>query len=934
MSKNCILVTILMLASFYLSAQKSEVIELDWQLTPIAFEGENGSISVPTFKGAQHSLENGYIPRALVKISLNKGQRVTSVSINQLETEPNLKVDRSVFSKLGNEQQELVWSVKDERGVPQLMVEYVPFSQADGYPVRKFQVQYSTAQDYGRPKTNTYADNSVMATGEWYRIGVVEDGVYRLTLTELEELGIETDILNPQSLNIFGNGFGQLPYDNGIERPDDLLQNAIFVAGEADEVFDEEDYILFYAKGPHTWKYDSELGLFDHEKHEYSDTSYYFIGINTGLPPKRIQNQSSSGNSPTIDINSFDDYAFHEVDRENVLKSGRTWYGEKFDVQTAYSWSGERFTFPNHVAESPVTLRSSFISRNTVTSSSFQVGVNGESQTVTLSSVGTGAVSSFARSEDITLTANTPSSSLNITFSYNKSGVPSAAGWLDWFNVNVRRELTMARSQMHFRDAASIGPGQIGRFNIANANSIQEIWEVTSPTDARRIQYTTSGGTASFTLPVEEIREFVAFTGSSFKEPALFGSVGNQNLHALGQEGSLDMVIVSPSFLVNQAEQLAEIHRNHPEDPLNVQVVDIKKVYNEFSSGMRDVTAIKWLMKMLYDRADGNDDIAPKYLLLFGDGSYDNVNFSTNNSNLIPTYQSENSLSPTNSFVSDDYFGLLSDDEGEGNADLMDVSVGRLVVKNPAEASSVVNKIRRYVETSSSDCLTCNEANSSFGSWRNVIALVADDEDQNSHMLNSRTISSQIEGYTKVFNIERIFTDAFQQVATPGGDRYPDVNKAIDRRVRNGAFIINYIGHGGETGWAQERILDIPTILEWDNTYQMPIFMTATCEFTRFDDPTRTSAGEYVLLNAGGGGVALLTTTRLVYAGPNFQLNTAFYDALFNRPEDEVVTRLGDVYRVCKNSEASNSSNHRNFSLVGDPALPMALPKYDILTTS
>ena len=933
MSKKHVLVTLLLVSSFCLTAQKSEVIELNWQSVPVSFESEEGSISVPTFDGAVHDIENGYLPRTLVKIPLNKGQRVTSVSINQLETKRNLKVERSIISK-SNQEDNLAWRVKDERGVPQLMVEYVPFSEADGAPIQKFQIQYAAAQDFGRPKTNDFANSSVMATGEWYKIGVVEDGVYRLTLAELEELGVETDILNPQSLNIFGNGYGQMPYDNSIERPDDLLQNAIYIDGEADEVFDEDDYILFYAKGPHKWNYDVESGLFGHEKHEYSDTSYYFIGINTGIAPKRIQNLSSSGSSPTVEIDSFNDYVFQEVDRENVLKSGRTWYGEKFDVQTVYTYSGERFTFPNLIADSPVTLRASVISRNTASSSTFQLGVNGATQITSISSVGTGVVSSFARTGNLTLITNTPSSALNISFSYDKRGIPSASGWLDWFNVNVRRELTMARSQMIFRDAATAGSGQIGRFNVGNANSIQEIWEVTNPSDARRIQYNTSAGIASYTLPIETIREFVAFTGSSFKEPALFGSVGNQNLHALGNEGSIDMIIVSPSFLMSQAEQLAEIHRNHPEDPLSVEVVALNRVYNEFSSGMRDATAIKWLMKMFYDRAGSDKDLAPKYLLLFGDGSYDNVNFSTSNSNLIPTYQSLNSLSPTNSFVSDDYFGLLSDDDGEGNADLMDISVGRLVVKNSAEASSVVNKIRRYIETSSSDCLNCGDADGSFGSWRNVIALVADDEDLNNHMQNSRTISSQIESYTKVFNIERIFTDAFQQVATPGGDRYPDVNKAIDRRVRNGAFIINYIGHGGETGWAQERILDIPTILEWDNTFQMPIFMTATCEFTRFDDPVRTSAGEYVLLNAGGGGVALLTTTRLVYAGPNFQLNTAFYEALFNRPENETLTRLGDVYRDTKNSAASSSSNHRNFSLIGDPALPMAIPKYDVLATS
>lgn len=934
MSKKYLFFALMLVFSICISAQNSEIVEIKWHSANTTFNSEEGEISMPTFDGAIHSEEKGYIPLALVKIPLKKGQWVTTVSAVQLDVNQKSKADRDLSVRVDQLADRLEWRVRDERGVPQLVIEYVPVDEVEGALIEKFEIRYVTTRASRQPKTNTFAANSVMAQGEWYKIGVVEDGVYKLSFAELENLGVDMEVLNPQSLNVFGNGYGQLPYENNVERPDDLLQNAIYINGEADESFDEDDYILFYAKGPHQWKYDSSEGYYEHAKHEYCDTSYYFIGINTGLPSKRIQNLSSSGSSPTVDINSFNDFAFHEVDRENVLKSGRNWYGEKFDVQTAYSFSGERFTFPNLITDEPVLLRGVLMARNTVTHSIFKSGFNGQTTNGTISSIGTSTNAAFGRNYSLIFSANTASPTLNITFEFDNGNAPSASGWLDWFNVNVRRELVMARTQMTFRDAISAGPGQVGRFNVRNAGSIQEIWEVTNSAEVKRIQYNLSDEVATFTLPIEQIREFVAFTGANFKIPALFGTSGNQNLHALGNEGFIDMIIVAPSFLVSQAESLAEIHRNHPEDPLNVEVVSLNKVYNEFSSGMRDATAIKWLMKMFYDRAGSDKNLAPKYLLLFGDGSYDNLNFSTNNSNLVPTFQSENSLSPTRSFVSDDYFGLLSDDEGEGNSDLMDVSVGRLVVKNTAEAASVVNKIRRYVETTSSECLTCPESSGSFGSWRNVIALVADDEDGNNYMKQSSTISSQIESYSKTFNFERIFTDAFQQVATPGGDRYPDVNLKIDRRVRNGAFIMNYIGHGGVTGWAQERILDVPTILDWNNTYKMPIFLTATCEFTRFDDPTRTSAGEYVLLNAGGGGIALLTTTRLVYAPPNFSLNQAFYDALFNRPEDEVITRLGDVYRVCKNSQASSTPDHRNFSLIGDPALPMAIPKYEVLTTS
>jgi hypothetical protein len=496
----------------------------------------------------------------------------------------------------------------------------------------------------------------------------------------------------------------------------------------------------------------------------------------------------------------------------------------------------------------------------------------------------------------------------------------------------------MAGPQLVFRDIRSVGPGNVSQFNLLNAGSVDAVWDVTDPTQPKSIQFNRSGDLITFTLQTDELREFVAFSGG-FMTPGLFGSVPNQNLHALGVEEPVDMIIVSPSQFATRAEELAEIHRNYAPDPLNVEVVELQDIYNEFSSGMRDITAIKWMMKMLFDRAGGNEEMMPRYLTLFGDGSYDNRNFTPGNTNFIPTYQSENSLSPATSYVSDDYFGFLSDDEGEGQLDQMDIAVGRLVVKSNSEATSVINKIRRYMSREpiefDGDCVNCGNNVLNRGAWRNTISLVADDEDSNSHMSNSNTIANQINESTRDFNIERIFSDAFQQIITPGGARYPDVNKAIDRRVRNGAFLINYIGHGGELGWAQERILDVPTILEWSNTNNLPVFMTATCEFTRFDDPLRTSAGEYVLLNGNGGGIALMTTTRLVYSGPNFVITSNFYDALLNRPEGETVTRLGDISRETKNNAVSSgSTNHRNFSLVGDPGLPLAFPKHRIEVTS
>lgn len=925
-------------------AQRSVEVSINWASEDQTFERDGQTLSIPTFSGAAHPYEKGHAPVYVGRIPLAKSYTASDVRVEVLEYASESRSRGSVSSLpdslISNN---LEWFVGTERGNSVLMVNYIPIEASSGQgggKVSKFRLIIKETRKATKPKSASFVSNSVLSTGEWHKIGVTEDGIYRINRSFLQSQGINVENLNPQELNIYGNGFGQMPFENSIPRPDDLLPNAIHIEGENDGSFDDDDYILFYAKGPHTWAYDAAADVYNHHKHDYVDTSYYFIGIGTGNPPKRISNMASSSAPPNYDVNSFDAYSFHEVDRENLMGSGRVWYGEKFDVQTTYNFSGERFSFPNIVPGAETLIRADVASRTIVDGSCvFNLTAHGQSDTESIGRVGTSSSSPFASARSMGVVLTNAPSALNIIMSYQKN-VPSAIGWLNWISVNTRRNLQMTGVEMSFRDKNTIGLDNVSRFNLTNAGSITDIWDVTDPTTARRIQYTKTGATATFTLATPVLKEFIAFTSGSFRTPVGFGSVANQNLHALGMEETIDMVIVSPAMLMTKAEELADIHRDYEIDPLNVQVVNINHVYNEFSSGMRDVTAIKWLMKMFYDRAAGNEGAMPRYLLLFGDGSYDNRNTTPGNTNLIPTFQSFNSLSPTSSYVSDDYYALLDDDEGEGEIfdnELMDLGVGRIVAKNNQEATSVVNKIRRYVvipdTPANTNCSICTDANSNLGAWRNIISLVADGTDNNAYMDDSQELSEIINTNTGNYNIERIYAETYQKIATPGGTRFPDANAAIDRRVRNGAFIMNYIGHGGELGWAQARILDVPTILEWDNSIAMPIFVTATCQFARFDDPLRTSAGEYVLLNGNGGGIALLTTTRLVYASGNFQLNKAFFDVLFDRPENEIVTRLGDLSRETKNQAVTSSSN-RNFSLLGDPALPVAIPKQTVVVNA
>ncbi|MBL4593906.1 MAG: type IX secretion system sortase PorU, partial [Flavobacteriales bacterium] len=607
-------------------------------------------------------------------------------------------------------------------------------------------------------------------------------------------------------------------------------------------------------------------------------------------------------------VNSFNDYAYYEKDLLNLIKSGDKWFGEVFDIKTDYDFI---FNFPNLDLGTPVTISFSGAARASI-GSVFTLSVGSSSLNVPIGSVNTSSYSARYAQLGGGIVSVTPTNDLiNVNINYNKP-TSDAIGWLDGLELNVRRNLAMSGDQLFFRDIQSVGVGNVSTFTLNGAASVSKVWEITDPLNIKEQQYTLTGNTLTYSLSTSLVRNFVALTTNYESQILALGIVENQNLHSITQA---DMIIVSHPNFLSQASQISD---HHGEEGLSVVIVTPQQIYNEFSSGSQDIVAIRDFVRMLYERAAVPADI-PKYLLLFGDGSFDNKNRVTGNTNFIPTYQSPNSIDVIGSLVADDYYGLLDTAEGTWlGTEYVDIAIGRLPVKSQEEANNVVHKILNY-----------NIPNS-MNDWRNRTVFIGDDEDNNTHMIQSNSLAAMVETANKPFNVDKIFLDAFTQESTPGGSRYPEVNKKINEAVEKGSLIINYTGHGGETGWAHERVLTIPDINSWTNTSGYPLFVTATCEFSRFDDPHRTTAGELVLVNASGG-IGLLTTVRLVFSAPNFALNTSFYNDVFTKNNNEYTT-LGDIFMKVKNANAANSNN-RNFTLLGDPALKLAYPKHDVLTT-
>lgn len=754
-----------------------------------------------------------------------------------------------------------------------------------------------------------YASKSVLATGNWYKIGVNTSGIYSLDIAFLKTLGINIESLNPKKIRVFGQRGGMIPRPNSSPRIDDLTEIQVYVSGENDGSFNGNDAVVFYAEGPSIWKYDSQNSAFRYDHNVYSDANYYYININQEFG-KRIETLPNITSNATQTSISFDDYAIYKKEKYNFLKSGAQWWGELFDIQTTQSFS---FKFQNILPFEKVKFFTQLASRSIGNASSFMISTNGGGNILSLNipRVTNQYLDAYANVSNGSTTFSPNSENITLTYDYVK-GASVAQGWLGQIELNARRFLSFVGPAFSFRDVRSVSPNSITEYLVENTVGGEVLWDITDPIKPTNIVYTTSGNKLSFKSYSDTLRQFCIWLGTNQQKPIAIGKIMNQNLHGLA---SAELLIITHPDFISQSNDLAQ-HKISL--GLKTHVVNVQDIYNEFAGGKRDITAIRDFIKMIYDRAP-SDDEKPKYVLLMGDASYDYKNISGQGQNFVPTFESQESLQPTGTYCSDYYFALLDDSEGQfnnGAAEMADVSIGRIPVSNAQQAGVMVQKIKNY------------ESSTSFGDWRNTICMVADDGDYETHMLQAEQLSAKIAlAYPKGV-LDKIYLDAYKRISVPGGIRYPGVNTAINTRVNNGALVVNFTGHGGVNGWTEERILTNSDINSWENGVKLPLFVTATCEFTRYDDPEILSAGEQVMLQQKGGAIAMLTTVRLTWSGENYEIATNFYSKhLFAQKNNQPIT-IGEAVRRTLN-ESLGSINTRSYAFLGDPSLTLAFPKQE-----
>lgn len=887
-----------------------------WNGIKVISTGEKESLNTIDLQGASYLTDFYYLPGFEIK---NVEGKIESCEITQWIGDTLTLLEQKIFDRLyQSDIDPIMIKNKNEEGRFSSDLLIFPFAldtiENRVYKITSLQLKYSKAPT-SEPKltTSRKAANeggTILSTGDWYKIAVVENAVYKIDKSFLENLGMNINTIDPRKLKIFGNGGGMLPQKNDDARPTDLLENAIAVEGENDGKFDNSDFILFYGQNPHKISHDPETGEVIYKHNIYSDTTYYFLTASEA-DGKRVEALENEGNQfPLID--RFNQLRFHEQNHVNILKSGREWYGELFNGASVKDFD---FDIEGAIPGSTLHVETSVLGQS-YGQSSMEVIVNNEKTgEISLSPIidSRYSLKGIERAESFSYTLkDNENAQANIRLKYNPAPGLRSVALLNYITLTYERKLLLNGENINFHSLKSLENTK-STFRLDGMSSLHSIWDVTDPFEPKAQAFSLSGNTGTFGTTTEVLKQFVAFNTQTVGKPLMVGKIENQNLRS---QPLPDLIIVSYDDFLPAAERLASHRETY--SGLSVLVTTPTKIYNEFSSGAQDVTAIRDFAKYFYDKGNGDK---LKNILLLGKCSYDYKNRTPANTNFVPSYSSRNSTDPIQSYSSDDYYGFLEDGKGEwaenySGDHVLDIGVGRLPVTTLEEAYVVVDKLI-YYDTNPS----------SFGEWRNQITYIAEDGDGNIHQKHAELLSTFADTTYRRFNMNKVYVDAFPYIKSAAGQTAPKVNEAINNVVNKGSLIVNYTGHGSETRWAKKTILDINMINKWSNLDHLPLFVTATCEFGKHDNPNITSGAEYLLLNPNGGAIGLITTSRPVYSNTNYEINLAFYQNLF--VPDEQLHDLGTMFKNTKNGSLSGTNN-RNFSLLGDPSMTLAFAKNNI----
>ena len=765
------------------------------------------------------------------------------------------------------------------------------------------------------------AQNAAFNTGKWGKIAIAKQGIYQITGAQLKTLGFPLPIASTQ-LQLFSYNLSQLTEKVTATVSTALTENAIQVFDGGDNQIDEKDYVLFYAEGAVGWKQDASKFIPTHFKNTSNDSVFYFVTI--GSNGKRMSTMDKL-NSPAQVADQYDERWLIEVDSISILNSGKLLLGPAMGQGLGKQ---AKLSYPINMNGLVLSIPMNVIGRYAATTyqnpANFNFSINDNAIKTTAVAPISGllydesaniSLDSFTYTLNATTNLTSPAS-VNISFQADNV---AAAGWIDYIELSAKRKLGFwGTGSFGFRNVSSALKGNVLQYQIQNGDASTEVWEVTNPRSPRKISTDISTNSLiSFVHQADTLHEFFAVKQQGYEVPILLGSMNNQNLAGMNVP---DYLIISAPNYLNAAKKLQNYHATV--NGLKTELVNVNEIFNEFSGGQPSPIGIRNFVKYLLNKAVTNKVKAPRYLLLFGIANFNSRNY--NSASQIPVFESAASTGVLTSYPSDDFYSILEDNDDINNftrIKKLAIATGRLPVRNTAEADTVVEKIINY------------QRNLNGGAWKNKITWVADDGDYNLHLEDAEAISTHLQQKNVSWNQKKIYLDLYAATKNIAGNTYPLVNSEIVQTVNEGTLILNYTGHGNFTRLAEEAVISQTDVLQWNNATKLPLMITASCDFAPYDQPQLSPFGFDALMKNSKGVIGLVAASRLVFAYSNKQINDHFIQQLLVPDSLGNFLTIGEALQRAKMQAWSADEDRMNafkFSLLGDPAMRLSLPKYEI----
>ena len=760
--------------------------------------------------------------------------------------------------------------------------------------------------------TSMYATTSKLANGQWVKVTIPESGMYEITYDELREMGFN----NPQSVSVFGFGGAKISEVLNGTVPDDLKRIPILRSN---------DKICFYGVGPVTFNISdySTMPRFTRTFNPYSQVGCYFLS-------EVSQSDLVPNKKTTVTVNNYVDtptslgYFYHEKEQTTISSSGKEMLGEDFSTGRLLV----DYYLPN-LSDSNIVVHTALAAN--VNQISYATAIMHSGGATDTSNYSLSMSRIYKPSSDYVF-YNTA-----MPVGYIKLQHPAERGQfepglryttpdaedltvtlarLDYFILSYRRTSIIpadSDNQLFMGYAATRGTE---RFMLPNASPTVKVWYISSPSNPQEVvtsQYNDESGKGlAFFSPSAATSMYIAFDpAKTLKKVSSYEPIENQNLHGMAVP---DLLIITDKVYHEQAQRVADLHA--AVDGISVAVVDQDKVFNEFSSGTRDGMAYRLFCKMLYDR----DPVKFKNLLLFGTGTFDNRELMGKHPSALLTYQSDNSNYEDFSYTSDDFFGFLDDNSGSNvTGDKLRIGVGRITCGDVDEARSDVDKLVEYY------------ANPDYGVWRNNAMVSSDSPDGGSYMFQGETYKNLIDNALNTgMHVNTVHDSQYARATNQDNlditDRTATQGKELWRKLHmDGQYFVTYVGHAGPISFTKHNRMWTTGDVSRTVYNHWPIMSTACCDVAHFDNDSRGIA-EVMFHKRDGGAIALLASSRMVYATHNDALNTYFINALFSYDANGVMPTLGEAYKQCKLGFTTSNTNKMSFFLLGDPAIKINYP--------